>query len=359
LLALPGAEGWATPDGAEGRAPRILVVDDDSSNVRLLTRSLHRVGFSEVEGTTDPFQAFRLFCSFSPDLILLDLHMPGLDGMSLLEQVRAVTPPDAFLPILIITGDLRPEPRREALARGATDFLIKPFDPIEVVLRVRNILATRALHLMLQYQNRRLENRVAARTRELEQAQLEGLERLAVAAEFRDDTTGRHTIRVATLAATLAEALHLPAANVDLIRKAAPLHDVGKIGVPDQILLKPGALSLDEAQVMRTHATIGARILGGGRSMLMQMAERIARSHHERWDGTGYPDHLAGEAIPLEARVIAVADSFDALTHTRPYRTALPLERAREEIVAYQGRYYDPTVVEAFLALPEAQSIVG
>ena len=356
VLSLPGAEGWPSipnADGLESRPARVLIVDDDASNVRLLARSLDRAGFHDAQGTTDPFQAFRLFFTYSPDLILLDLHMPGLDGMSLLEQLRAVIPPDSFLPILIISGDIRPEPRREALARGATDFLNKPFDPLEVVLRARTMLATRGLHLMLKHQNQRLETRVAARTRELEEAQREWLERLAVAAEFRDDATGRHSARVASLAAVLAEALSLDARQVDLIKRAAPLHDVGKIGIPDQILLKPGTLSADEFHIMKTHAAIGARILGGGRSPVMQTAERIARSHHERWDGTGYPDRLAGESIPIEARVLAVADSFDALTHARPYRPAWDLNRARAEIGANQGRQFDPKMVDHFLALPE------
>jgi putative nucleotidyltransferase with HDIG domain len=354
VLALPGAEPWhASAEGQESRAARILIVDDDPSNVRLLIRSLHRVGYTEVQGTTEPLQAFHLYTSYSPDLVLLDLHMPGVDGMSLLEQMRSATSPLEFLPILIVTGDVRAEPRREALAWGATDFLTKPFDPLEIVLRVNNILATRALHLMLRSQNARLEQRVAARTRELEQAQLEGLERLALAAEFRDDATGRHTVRVASLAAALAQVLDLPAAKVDLIRKAAPLHDIGKIGIPDQVLLKPAALSSEELQVMQTHATIGARILGGGRSALMQLAERIARSHHERWDGSGYPDGLAGETIPIEARVTTVADAFDALTHARPYRPAWSTDRARQEIAANEGRHYDPQVVGAFLSLPD------
>jgi putative two-component system response regulator len=183
------------------------------------------------------------------------------------------------------------------------------------------------------------------------------LERLAVAAEFRDDDTGRHTQRVAAVAEVLAQALGLGGERVALLRRTAPLHDVGKIGIPDQILLKPGRLSPEEFDVMKTHTTIGSRILGGGRSALMRMAELIARSHHERWDGAGYPDQLSGEAIPIEARVLAVADFFDALTHARPYRPAWPLDRVRAEILELRDRHFDPRVVDVFFGLECSERI--
>lgn len=338
---IPDVGSWSgIAIGAELRQAKILIVDDEPANLRLLTRALNRAGFSELQCVADPFETMATFERFGPDLVLLDLHMPGLDGLSLLEELRRKLPSEAYLPILMLTGDARSEPRRAALAQGATDFVVKPFDLPEVVLRIRNMLETRALHLMLQQQNERLEVKVQVRTRDLEESQLEVLERLAIAAEFRDDDTGRHTQRVAAVAEILAQALGLDRQRVGLIRRTAPLHDVGKIGIPDQILLKPGRLSPDEFAVMKTHSTIGSKILSGGRSALLNCAEVIARCHHERWDGAGYPSGLAGDAIPVEARVLAVADFFDALTHDRPYRPAWALERVRAEVFELRGRHF-------------------
>jgi putative two-component system response regulator len=349
---IPDVGSWSgIAIGTELRQAKILIVDDEPANLRLLTRALNRAGFSELQCIADPFETMATFERFRPDLVLLDLHMPGLDGISLLEELRRKLPSEAYLPILMLTGDARSEPRRAALAQGATDFVVKPFDLPEVVLRIRNMLETRALHLLLQQQNERLEVKVQVRTRDLEESQLEVLERLAVAAEFRDDDTGRHTQRVAAVAEILAQALGLDRERVDLIRRTAPLHDVGKIGIPDQILLKPGRLSPEEFAVMKTHSSIGSKILGGGRSALLHVAEVIARCHHERWDGGGYPAGISREAIPVEARVLAVADFFDALTHARPYRPAWPLELVRAEVLELRGRHFDPRVVDAFFGL--------
>jgi len=203
----------------------------------------------------------------------------------------------------------------------------------------------------IEYDPVRLEQRVAERTRELEDAHVEILQRLAAAAEFRDDESGEHTQRVGRLAALIAEQMGLPAATVDNIRRAAPLHDIGTIGIPDSILLKQAALTEDEQRIMRTHAAIGAKMLAGGRSALLQTAERIARSHHERWDGKGYPDRLAGELIPMEARVVAAADFFDALTHKRSYRPAWSLQKTLALIGDESGGHFDPVVVKALLTL--------
>jgi putative two-component system response regulator len=250
----------------------------------------------------------------------------------------------------MLTADSSNETKRRALAGGVKDFLTKPFDAAECVLRIENLLETRSLYTTISKQNEFLEERVAERTRELEGAQVEILQRLAAAAEFRDDETGEHTHRVGQLAALLATGVGLSAAQVDLIRRAAPLHDVGKIGIPDSILRKPGRLTHEERRIMQTHVTIGAAMLAGGRSVLVQTAERIARSHHERWDGKGYPDGHAGERIPIEARVVAVVDFLDALTHKRPYRPAWSLERAVAKIVAGRESHFDPAVVDALLA---------
>jgi putative two-component system response regulator len=195
-----------------------------------------------------------------------------------------------------------------------------------------------------------LEHRVKARTADLEEAQLEILERLALAAEFRDDETGQHTQRVGRTAAILARALDLPSEQVKLIQGGAPLHDMGKLGIPDEILRKPGKLTVEEFEVMKTHTTIGAQILSGSRFPILQKAEEIALTHHERWDGTGYAG-LAGERIPLSGRIVALADVFDALTNDRVYRKAMPLEEALAEIELQRGRHFDPEMVDAFLQI--------
>ncbi|MGH2371927.1 MAG: HD domain-containing phosphohydrolase, partial [bacterium] len=244
---------------------------------------------------------------------------------------------------------------QRALAGGAKDFLTKPVDATEVVLRIRNLLETRMLHLQLQDQNEILEEKVLDRTRELEQAQIEILERLALAAEYRDDDTGQHTYRVGETSGHIARALVLPDAQVELIRRAAPLHDVGKIGIPDNILLKPGKLTPDEFEVMKTHTTIGVRILSGSKFPLLQLAREIALAHHERWDGAGFPEGLTGEAIPLEARIVAVADAYDAMTSNRPYRKALSREEAWGILWDGAGTQWDEHIVEAFASSQKAE----
>ena len=336
--------------GATRRA-RIVVIDDHEANVEALTRILHRAGFASVRSTTDPVAGVAIIREWSPDLILLDLHMPRLDGFGVLEAIRPQLTDGRYLPVLMLTADSSDETKRRALAGGVKDFLTKPFDATEALLRIENLLETRFLHEALHDQNRLLEQRVSERTRELEEAQIEILQRLAAAAEFRDDDTGHHTQRVGHLAALLAQELRLTTDHIELIRRAAPLHDVGKIGIPDAILLKRGRLTSAERRVMQTHTTIGAAMLAGGRSPLVQTAELIARSHHERWDGAGYPSGSAAEQIAIEARVVAVADFFDALSHDRPYRKAWALDRVVKTIVAERGRHFDPAVVDALLAI--------
>ncbi len=289
-----------------------------------------------------------------PDLILLDLHMPHMDGLAVMDQLNQIVEA-SYLPILMLTGDMTPEARRDALSRGAKDFVNKPFNPDEVLLRIGTLLETRFLYLQIQSQNQMLEAKVRERTRELESAQIEIIERLARAAEFRDDNTGQHTERVGKMAAQLARELGLPDGQVSLIRRAAPLHDVGKIGIPDAILLKLGKLHAAEFELVKTHTSIGARILSGSNFALLRLAEEIAFSHHERWDGAGYAG-LAGAEIPLVGRIVTVADVFDALTQKRPYKSAWPVEDAVAEIDRQRGRQFDPEVVDAFLRIIEQQA---
>lgn len=334
------------------RGARILAADDEEPNLRLIRRVLERAGYTDVHTTTDPLRVLPMFLELSPDLVLLDLHMAPLDGLQVMEALRpAIEEAGAYLPILMVSADLTPEARRSALARGAKDFLNKPWDADEALLRIRNLLETRYLHLEVQMQNRFLEEKVRERTRELDEAHLEILERLARAGEYRDDDTGQHTRRVGELSARIARALGLSPERVEMLRRAAPLHDLGKIGIPDGVLLKPGRLTPQERAFMETHTTIGARILAHGLSPMIVMAERIALSHHEKWDGTGYPAGLAGEAIPLEARIVALADFYDALSHDRPYRAAWPVADVLGEIERQTGKHFDPDVTRAFLSL--------
>jgi putative two-component system response regulator len=340
------------------RDVRILVIDDEEMNIEMLRRVLEPEGYSRFVTTTDPRQALALYREHHPDLILLDLKMPYLEGHEVLALFREEIPPDTYLPILVLTSDGSSEAKRRALSGGARDFLTKPLSPIEVRLRIRNLLETRFLHLAMQNQNQWLEERVRERTAELtrrtvelEEARVEILQRLARAAEFRDDETGQHTQRVGRTAALLAEGLGIAPSEVEVIRRAAPLHDIGKIGIPDAVLLKGGRLSLDEFEVMKTHTLIGADILSGSSVPLLATGREIALTHHEHWDGSGYPSGLAGDAIPLSGRAVAVADVFDALTHPRPYKAAWPAEAALEEIRREAGRQFDPEIAQAFAAL--------
>lgn len=335
---------------------RILIVDDEPANVDLLRRMLERAGFVRLESTNDPREAAALYVKLRPDLILLDLHMPGMDGLEVMDQLNQIAEA-SYLPILMLTGDMTPEARREALSRGAKDFVNKPFSPDEVLLRIRTLLETRFLYLQIQTQNQMLEAKVRARTRELEAAQIEIIERLARAAEFRDDNTGQHTERVGQMAALLAKAIGLSDGQVSLIRRAAPLHDVGKIGIPDSILMKLGKLTADEFALVRTHTTIGARILSGSRFALLRLAEEIAFSHHERWDGSGY-EGIARDSIPLAGRIVAIADVFDALTQKRPYKAAWPVADAAAEMDRQRGRQFDPNLVDAFLKVIEQHELI-
>jgi putative two-component system response regulator len=329
------------------RRARILVVDDEELNVKLLQEILQRAGFENLTTTSDSSAVVDLVARTTPDLVVLDLHMPAPNGFELMERLGAGRD-DSWFQVLVLTADDTPEVKQRALSVGAADFLTKPFDPAEVLLRIENLLKIELLQLELRGENQRLEKNVYERTSELNAARIEVVERLAVAAEYRDDDTGEHAHRVGRTSALIAEEIGLREPDTALIRQAAPLHDLGKIGIPDSVLLKPGALTRAEFELMKTHAEIGASILSGSRSRMLQAGEEIARSHHERWDGGGYPAGLARESIPLQGRIVAVADVFDALTHERPYKQAWPVEDALAEIHRQSGRQFDPVVVEAF-----------
>jgi putative two-component system response regulator len=335
---------------AEIAESRILVVDDEQGNLHVLKQMLKWAGYEQLEFTADPFEALRLFADRLPDLVLLDLRMSGLDGFGVMERLRPTIPAEDWIPFLILTGDLDPDVRERALSAGARDFVTKPFDVGEVLLRIKNLLETRHLHRRLRHHADELEQKVRERTQQLAETQVEILRRLAVAAEYRDDVTGEHAERVGALAALLAERLGLSTQEVELIRRAAPLHDVGKIGIPDAILMKPGPLTPAEFEVMKSHVEIGTRILGDGSFPLLEVAREITRHHHERWDGAGYLG-LKGEAIPLTGRIVAVADTFDTITHKRPYKEASAVHEAIDRVKKDAGHHFDPRVVEAFISV--------
>jgi putative two-component system response regulator len=329
---------------------RILIVDDQLANIRLLERILKEAGYKNWRSLTDSREVLAVFSDFKPDLVAMDWRMPNVDGLSLLRQLRSRIPAGDFVPTLILTADNSRTARQEALSAGAKDFLTKPLDVSETVLRIYNLLETRCLHVELKRYNETLEQRVQERTRELELAQLEVLQRLALAAEYRDDCTGQHAQRVGQLSAVLGRAIGLPPEEVELLRLAAPLHDIGKIGIPDGILLKPSKLTTQEYAQIKRHTEIGKVILSGSNFPILQMAERIALYHHERWDGAGYYG-LAGDKIPVEARIVSIADVYDVVTHERPYKEAQAPAAALDLLREESGKQFDPNLVQVVLEL--------
>ncbi len=341
-----GAAGPTAPP--ELANSRILVVDDQPLNLRLIEAILGRAGYTGVACLPEPRQVRPLCERVMPDLVLLDLHMPGLDGFGVMAELAKLVRPDDYFPILVVTADVTRETRERALRAGAKDFLTKPVDATEVVLRVGNLLQTRHLYANLRQLNGELERRVAQRTAQLERAHDELLERLALAADYRDDITGAHSRRVASGAARLGSMLGMNEREARLLQHAATLHDFGKIAIPDSVLLKPGSLTNDEFALMRSHTTIGASLLAGSQFPTLVLGQELARLHHERWDGRGYLG-LAGDDVPLTSRIVAVADVFDALIHVRPYKKAWPLSEAVDAIAEGKGTQFDPEVVAAFL----------
>lgn len=335
----------------------ILVVDDNETNLLLLENLLRQRGYSNVQSCMNPFEVALRHAQHPFALILLDMQMPGLDGLGVMRQLRDQAK-DPYLPVLVITAQTDGELRLKALSMGARDYVTKPFVVAELSQRIRNLL-----EVQLAYQDRTaeaaiLEAKVSDRTRELEEAQLEILHRLARASEYRDNETGNHVERVSQSAKALALASGLNAITAHMILHASPLHDVGKIGIPDDILLRPGKLEGPDLQQMRSHVDIGASILRGNHSPVVRMAHSIALAHHERWDGEGYPNGTAGDAIPLEARIVAICDVFDALTSARPYKAAWPIEKAVDYLRSQSGKHFDPALVSCFLdILPEIQRI--
>ncbi len=327
----------------------ILIVDDQQANVTLLERMLRGAGYVHITSTTDPGEACVLYRRHRHDLVLLDIQMPGMDGFQVMEQLREAEP-DGYLPILVITAQLGHKLR--ALQAGAKDFISKPFELVEVLARVRNLLEVRLLHTKLKQYNEVLEQRVQERTADLKRSYIETIFTMTRAAEYSDEETGAHVQRIGYSSRELASRLGLGVQFVETIFFASPMHDIGKIGIPEHILLKPGSFTPQEWAIMKQHTVIGASILGNSQSPYLQMGAEIALNHHERWDGGGYPNGRHGEAIPLSARVMNICDVYDALRSRRPYKPAFEHAAAMDIMVRGDDRiapgHFDPILLAVF-----------
>ncbi|HEX4070435.1 MAG TPA: HD domain-containing phosphohydrolase [Planctomycetaceae bacterium] len=353
------------------RKPKLVCVDDEPMILEILERLVELRGLDwDVEVFSDSLKAWDYLRLNEADIIVTDVSMPGLSGPDLVRRLRK-NESTRDTPVVVLTGLHEASLKRQVLDLGATDLLSKPIQPDELLARLRSALRLKQMQDALKRQNERLEQTVLERTRQLQASRIEIIWRLAKAAEFRDEQTGSHVLRVAHYCRIIAEALGQPRAFVETVFLSAPLHDLGKIGIPDAILHKPGRLTVAEREIVKTHCEIGERILSGPRHSkqllhfgvgslpedafcgeedpVLRMAREIAASHHERWDGAGYPRGLAGEAIALSGRITAVADVYDALTSTRPYKCAIESDEAFELIRSEAGKHFDPVVCEAFL----------
>jgi putative two-component system response regulator len=347
----------------------VLVVDDTPSNVTMLHDLLKDDYRVQLASNGD--KALRLAAAAPPDLILLDVMMPGLDGYEVCRRLKA-DPATQRVPVIFLTAKTSSEDEQHGFALGAADFIHKPISLPIVAARVRTQLQAKAWNDFLQDRNAWLQREVDLRLGEINHLQEASISVMVSLAEFRDECTGNHVRRTQEYVRLLAQALAgkdhyaalLTPAHIDLMAKSAPLHDVGKIAIPDHILLKPGKLTVEEFSVMQTHAQRGHDILQragqhmGERGDILAMAREIALCHHEKWDGSGYPQGLAGAAIPLAARLMAVADVFDALCSARPYKVPFSTGAAADFIVAGSGRHFDPEVVAAFQdLLPQFEQV--
>ncbi len=335
---------------------KILVVDDEEYNRELMEATLSPHNY-ELTMAKDGFEALDQVRRQPPDLILLDLMMPRMDGFSVTSMLKNDSK-FRHIPIVIVTALEDVEDRVRALKTGADDFLTKPVRKIELLARVKSLLKVKAYHDHLLHYQTELEDEVGRRTRQLEKAleknksiSFDTIHRLCLAAEYRDKDTGGHLLRMSNYAAAVARKLGLNDRTVESILYAAPMHDIGKIGIPDSILNKNTKLDLQEWEVMKQHVNIGAQILKSGKSGLIRLAETIALTHHEKWDGSGYPQGLKGKQIPLVGRIVALADVFDALASKRPYKAPFPLKICFDIVSKAKGSHFDPDIVDAFFSV--------
>lgn len=335
----------------------IFVIDDEPANLKLLDKLLGGQGYRQLVLIQDPRETLSRYVEKRPDLILLDINMPHLDGYQVMQQLMALNDP-LLPPIVILTAQLGRDHLVKALASGARDFVGKPFDRDELLMRVRNLLDAQLAHRFLYDQNAVLEAMVRTRTEALNQTRLQIVRRLGRASEYRDNETGLHIVRMSQTSVLLAKQMGWPEIECEQMLLASPMHDVGKIGIPDAILLKPGKLEPHEWEIMKRHTLIGADLLDDNDSDLLRLARTIALSHHERWDGGGYPNGLLGNDIPAGGRIVAVADVFDALTSRRTYKKPWTVEDATRYILENSGKQFDPEVVTCFQkCLPEILAI--
>jgi len=331
----------------------ILIVDDDGVNIEVLSQCLGNE--YRISASQDSHLALKSLADAKPKLILLDLLMPKLDGFDFCRRIKGDSE-YLDIPIVIITSASDSSSLSKAFRLGAVDYITKPISPAEVQARIHTHLRLKAAEEALRQQNQVLEEKVRQRTRgiqekqmEVEAVQKEAILRLCLAAELRDKETGMHIRRIQEYSALLGKKCGLSAERCNLLFLASAMHDLGKIGIPDSVLLKPGKLSAEEWEIMKTHTVIGAQGLADSRFLLIQLAESVAHYHHERWDGAGYPCGLSGEEIPLEARIVSIVDSFDAMLSNRPYKKPMPLAEVLDIIRNGRGRNYDPDIVDIFL----------
>ncbi|MCA9040418.1 MAG: response regulator [Planctomycetaceae bacterium] len=351
-----------TATSADQLDSTIMIVDDVPVNIKVAKAYLSNAGYTNFVTVTDALHVLSTLEKESPDLLILDIMMPDLSGLDILRAVRS-NDRFTYMPVLVLTSTESREIKREALELGATDFLTKPIEPDELIPRVRNALK------LFEYQNR-LEHKILERTAALEKSRIDLIECLAKAAEYRDSETGRHVLRVSKYAGIIADELGFSTSEIFELEQAAKLHDIGKIAIPDSILFKPGALTREEYEQMQLHCNAGKRIfeslstdeerqlcqhtktgaelIGECGSRLMKLASTIALTHHEKWDGTGYPLGLAGEDIPIEGRITAVADVYDALSSKRSYKPAYAREKCFQILEESRGTHFDPQVLDAF-----------
>jgi two-component system, response regulator RpfG len=341
-----------------GYQPVVLIIDDQSTNLHLMTEVVHAVApGARVATYNRPIDALAFAAENHIDMVLTDYRMPEMNGIGVIRQLRAY-PHLAELPIVMITAVEDLSVRYEALDIGANDFLTRPINLRECCARCRNLLTMRIYQLQARQHTRLLEERIAEVVASEREQKMATLQHLARVAEMRDSDTGEHLLRMARYSALLARCVGLDDAKVHLVSMAAPLHDLGKIAIPDNILLAPRRLTPEELAIMRTHSMRGYEMLSGSRADSMQMSAAIARHHHERYDGKGYPDGLAGEDIPLWARIVAIADVFDALMSKRPYKAAWNFAEVLDWMRSESGKHFDPVLLDAFLSdLPALQGI--